>query len=56
MPTHVAVLFDVDDGAQGGRRRGGGRGGPDPRTFKNRVGRPPRFDNEVAKIRYFSDF
>ena len=35
---------------------GGGVGGPDPRTFENRAGRPPRFENEVAKIRYFSDF
>ena len=36
-----------------GRRRRGGRGG---RTFENRVGRPPRFENEVAKIRCFPIF
>ena len=35
---------------------GGGVGGPHPRTFENRGGRPPRFENEVAKIRYSSDF
>ena len=34
----------------------GGVGGPDPRTFENRVVRPPRFENEVAKIRCFFDF
>ena len=40
--------------AQGRRRRG--VGGPDPRTFENRVGIPPKFENEVAKIRCFLDF
>ena len=29
---------------------------PDPRTFENRVGGPPRFENEVAKIRCFFRF
>ena len=41
-------------GKQGRRRRGGG--GPDPRTFENRAVRPPRFENEVAKIRCFFRF
>ena len=31
-------------------------GSPDARTFENRGSRPPRFENEVAKIRCFSDF
>ena len=35
---------------------GGGVGGPDPRTFENRVGGPPRFKNEVTKIRCFFRF
>ena len=44
-------------GRQGRRRRGAGGGvGPDNRTFEN-LGRstppPPRFENEVAKIRCF---
>ena len=34
----------------------GGSGGPDPRTFENWVVRPPRFENEVAKIRCFFRF
>ena len=42
--------------ARGVADGGSGGGGPDPHTFDNRVGRPPRFENEVAKIRCFSDF
>ena len=34
----------------------GGGGGPDPRTFQNRVFRPHRFENEVANIRCFFRF
>ena len=41
--------------ADGGGGSGGG-GGPNPRTFENRVGGPPRFENEVAKIRCFFRF
>ena len=41
--------------ADGGGGSGGG-GGPEPRPFKNRGCRPPKFENEVAKIRCFSDF
>ena len=39
-------------------RRRRGVGGGDPRTFENREDRPPppRFENEVAKMRCFSDF
>ena len=35
---------------------GGGRGVPTPALLKTGRVDPPRFENEVAKIRYFSDF
>ena len=56
--AHIYVVDWLDDmyrtrGVADGGSRGGG---PDPRTFENRKVRPPRFENEVAKIRCFSIF
>ena len=50
------VLFWSPEDQGRHRRGGGGSGDPDPRTFENREVRPPRFENEVAKIRCFFRF